>query len=291
MRTLAALWSPIVVAAAFAVAQEGEPAAEQRPITFELVEIENLLNVFKASYANPKQPEEDAVSVLENLRKAYGFLDGKGEAATKEELKLKDRIVDTVARGLKVKKRDHVNQECAKTLGEIGAKAGAKPLLDWLEKVVLEARSPNPIFLEYGLQALARIGDESPATLELLVSYGTGRHADPGVVTEVMKAIPNWRKLSPKNRKELFDRLHQYVGAVYADKKNPERFDKIKDTAMDMLTELAGETQKFPDPPAATKWWSENKKKEWSEYVGRPFRKQQAEAKKEEDEKKDGGKP
>lgn len=289
MRTLRALWPVLALAVLPATAQEAAP--QQPAITFDLAEIENFLNVFKTTYANAKMPEEDAVSVLENLKKAYRFLDEKGDAASKEELKLKDRIVDTVARGLKAKKRDHVNQECAKALGDMGAKAGAKPLLDWMDKVVLEARSPNPVFLEYGFKALARIGDESQATLDLLVSYGSGRHVDPGVAPEVMKAIPDWRRLSPKNRKELFDRLSQSVSSVYNDKKNPERYEKISDVAMEMLTELAGESQRFADPIAAMKWWGEHRKKEWPEFVGRPFRKKEAEAKKEGEEKKEDGKP
>jgi len=277
-----------------------EPAASTAPkppeVTFTTVEIEGYLNSFKGTYKNAKLPQEDAVSLLDSLKKAYRFLADKGDQLTKDEAKLKQRIVDTVAKGLQVKNRDHVSQECAKALGELGDPAGAKPVAEWLDKVVLDSRTPNPVFLEYGFQALAYIGVEDPAILDdLIISYGTGRHTDPGVATEVMKAVPNWRHLSGKNRKALFDRLNQYVGSVYNDRKNPERFDRIKDTALDMLTALAGEAQKFPDPPAVTKWWSENKKANWADYVGRPFQPKPADPKDKpagkegEGEKKEGG--
>jgi len=282
MRARSALFCLVVLGAVPRLAagegEEGKPAEEPKPaeeVVFSEVEIENFLNTFKISYNDPKQPEEDVSPVLENLKKAYKSLEAKGEAATKDEQKLLRKIVDMVAKGLKARKRDLVVQECAKTLGDLGSKEGAKPLVAWLDKVVLDERTPSPVMVECGFRALGQIGDEDPGTIELLIAYGTGKHADQTVASEVLKQIVDWRHLSGKNRKDIFDRVLQFMNGAFADKKNRERYQRVKDTGLEALTELAMGGVKFLDPsgvPDAVKWWSENKKGNWEDYVGKPYR-------------------
>ncbi len=277
MRAHLPLLSVLLLASVLPVLGQGEGEQPKPPeeVTFTLVEIENFLNTFKLTYNNPKQPEEDATPYLENLKKAYLALEAKGDAATKEEEKIKDRIVDMVAKGLKARNRNLVTQECAKTLGELGSKDGVKALVAWLDKVVLDPRTPNPIWVEYGFRSLAQIGDEDPATMDLVISYACGKHSDLSVASEVMKQVIDWRKLSGKNRKELFNRMLQFMSSVFADKKNKERYERVKETGLEALSELAIGGVKFIHPsgvPDAVKWWGENKKSNWEDYVGKAAR-------------------
>ncbi|MFB3065034.1 MAG: hypothetical protein ACE10D_00840, partial [Planctomycetota bacterium] len=86
-------------------------------ITFTVEEVDQWLYQFKTTYKDKKAPEEDAISVIENLIKAYQYLHGKGDQESKDEKKARKKIVDQLAKGLKARKRPQVTTECAKGLG------------------------------------------------------------------------------------------------------------------------------------------------------------------------------
>ena len=90
-----------------AILLAGTVASAQELTPYTVAEIEDFLAVFKANYKNKKQPQDDAVSVLDNLMNAHKYIasrQAKGEAS-KEELKTKKKIVKFVALGLKARKR------------------------------------------------------------------------------------------------------------------------------------------------------------------------------------------
>ena len=100
----------ILLAGVFASAQELTP--------YSVEEVEDFLGVFKTNYKNKKMPQDDAVSVLENLLNAHKYIasrQAKGEAS-KDEIKAKKKIVKYVALGLKARKRELVTLTCAKVL-------------------------------------------------------------------------------------------------------------------------------------------------------------------------------
>ena len=109
----------------------GTIASAQELTPYSLEEIDQLLGVFKKSYKNKKAPEDDPVAVLEDLQKAHQYVSmrEKKNEATKEELKAKTKIVKMIALGLKARKRELVTLKCARVLGVLGDKDGAKPLL------------------------------------------------------------------------------------------------------------------------------------------------------------------
>ncbi|MGH7163817.1 MAG: hypothetical protein ACREID_10070 [Planctomycetota bacterium] len=261
--------------------------------TYTLEEIARLIDAFHNSYNDKKQPEEDATSILQDLQNACKYIDSKGDQATKDELKLKKQVVAEVARGLKARNRPVVTGACAKALGLIGDKSTSRDLAGWLENVVLDAKNPHPQWLEWGFVSLALIGEEDANTLKLFISYAQGRHPDDSVPSIVITAIPQWRRLNPKNRKELFEKVYMYVSGLYGNSKKAgadgraakEQYDRVKDSGLATLSALAGVSSPFAEPEKVHEWWDENKKGRWEEYVGLQFR----EKKKEEPKKKEEG--
>jgi len=273
-------------------------AQDKELIKYSAVEIGDLLANFKATYKNSKVPEEDAQNVLVGLKDAYLYLDSKGEDLTKEEEKLKGQIVKMVSKGLAARKRPRVNVECARALGTMGDEDAARPLQKWMEDTVLDAKSPNSDWVEYGFRSMAWVGSTKTKTLDFIRSYATGKHPDTNVAAQGLMAMSEWRDLPGKARKEWFNKVNQYLGGLYSlmrgtdQKKKGEaeaKYNAVKDNGLRTLTLLAGIDTPFADPDAATKWWNDGaKKKKWEDYVGPRFRKkaEKKAAEKPEDAKK-----
>lgn len=273
----------ILLAGTFASAQELTP--------YTVAEIEQYLSVFKTNYKNKKAPQDDAVSILDNLLNAHKYLvskEAKGEA-TKEQLKAKKKIVKFVALGLKARKRELVTLKCAQVLGEMGDKDGAKPLLRWMDSTVLDAKSANPNFVEAGFQSIARIGGEDKTTLDFVLKNASGRgHQDVGVASHALKACYVWRSLSGKNRQEFFKKISGWLGGLWSLKNGTDqkkrggaekKYNIVKSEGLKALTELAGSKKAFRNPAEALLWWKDNKKRKWEPYVGVDFRKGGAQGK------------
>ena len=233
--------------------------------------------------------------MLVGLKDAYLYLNSKGDEATKEETKLKSSIVNLVAKGLKARKRPRVNVECARALGAMGDRGAAKPLLKWMEDTVLDSKSPNSDWVEYGFRSMAWVGGTKGKTLDFVRSQATGKHPDTNVASQGLMAMIEWRALPGKTRKEWFNKVNQYLGGLSSlmrgtdQKKKGEaeaKYNTVKDNGLKALTALAGIDTPFADPEAALKWWNGGaKKKKWEEYVGPRSRKKAAPAKPEDTKK------
>ena len=264
----------------------------QDGVSYTAEEIKNLISQFKSLAKDRKQPEDDAITSLGELVQAYEYLGKRGDEATKDEKKLEKSIIDSLAWGLKRRKRPQVNLECAKALGRLADKGGNKALVRWMDGTVLDVKTPNPEWVEYGFMALASIGDEGSA-LELIFDYGPmGRHVDYSVADKALGAIPYWKKLSAKNRKELYKKVLMQIQSLDSGRRQSgnrqrtyqERYDRVKINAFKVLQELAGEAKPFADVKKATEWWKTNKGGKWQDYVGLNHRKKAAKPK--EDDKK-----
>jgi len=277
MKSLLVLALPLlVITAAFAQSEEGiTPYAED--------EVENYLNTFRKIYKDRAQPEEDAVSLIENLVKAYRYL-GTAPETIKSPEKLQEKIVKVIAQGLKARNRPLVNMECAKALGEMGSEEGVRPLVQWMDGVVLDAKSPHPQWVEYGFAALAKIGSDDRGSMDLLESYGTGKHMEITVASHAITAIGNWKFLSGKDRKELFEKVHGYLSGLWSSwkggdpKKRAEferRYKAVEDSGLKTLTLLAGVEEQFADPTVVQEWWNEHKRDRWEDYVPPELRKKE----------------
>jgi hypothetical protein len=269
-------------------------AQQEELVPYSIVEAENLMANFKALYKNKKTPEEDAVNALTGLVDAYRYFKSKGEEATKDEQKAMEDIVKYVSRGLSARNRPRVNVECARALGTMGDEEGAKPLLKWMDRVVLDAKAPNSGWVEYGFRSMAWIGATDAATMDFVRSYATGKHNDINVAAQALMATYEWRDLPGKERKESFNKIQQYLGGLHSlmrgtdVKKRGEaeqKYNTVKDNGLKALHLLSGETEAFADPDVAFQWWKENKKRRWDDYVGPRFRKKEAEKKPEEPKK------
>lgn len=290
MRILLAL--TLVLFAGRLAAARPEEAGGQAATAYTPEEIERYLGTFNATYKDRKQPEEDAISVLADLHKAYHFLDTleKEGKSTPDTEKLKKRIVTDVIKGLKARERPLVTLECVKTLGDMGDRRASKDLLSWLDKPVLDSKSPNPQWVEEGFKALAYTGEDDDATIKFVIGYATGKHVDETVPGLVLGAIPEWRHLDGKVRKELFERVLGYVGGLHSMQnkggaegaKAKERYERVKENGMRALTLLSGSETPLKDPVGAREWFSEHKKGFWEDYVGPKFRAKPEEKKPEE---------
>ncbi|MHC4547443.1 MAG: hypothetical protein ACYTEZ_01590 [Planctomycetota bacterium] len=269
----------------------GPARAQDKELTaYSVAEIEGLLQTFKQTYKNRKTPEEDAISALADLKKAYRYIAWKGDDATKEEQKAQQKIVTLVARkGLFVKKRPLVALECARVLGEIGDPDAGPDLRKWMERI-LDEKAVNTQWVEYGFQSLAWIGPQDSRTLDFVLSYATkGKHSDIGVASQAIKACYQWRRLDGKMRKQFFNKITGYVGGLYSNMRGGEakyratyeqRYNAVKSDALAALKELAGDGTVFTNPQEAQTWWNENKKRKWEEYIGPRFRKRKKAASK-----------
>jgi hypothetical protein len=284
---------PLLFAFALPALAQGAAKEEITPYTVE--EIENYLAVFKSQYSKKKIPQEDAIAALQNLRKGYLFLDSKGDQATKDDAKLKEKIIKHIALGLKAKDRDMVSWECAKALGALADPDGQKPLLTWMEDVVLDAKNPPIQSVEAGFLALAMIGSEDKATMDMLESYATGKHQDYAVASHALKAVSEWKHLDGKMRKEFFEKISQSLLGLYSNWKGgdvktkgvyEQRYNTVKENGLITLRELAGDGTNFLDPQTATDWYRENKKRKWDDYAAPRLRKKEAPKPAEGDEKK-----
>jgi len=283
------------------------PAQETELTPYTVAEVENLITSFKQTYKNRKTPQEDAVSTLANLKKAYFYMvrtRPEGEEVPKDEEDAAEDIVKLIARrGLFVRKRPLVSLECARVLGEIGSMDAAKYLRKWLDKVIDE-KNPHPQLVEYGFQSLAWIGPQDNSSLDLVIkSAMPGKHPDIGVTNQAMRAVWQYRELDGRMRKEFFNKVLSYIGGVYSKYKGgdakeratyEQRYNAIKENGLKAL-ELLGDGTRFPDPPAALEWWNDNKKRRWEPYYGpREKARRAAAAKAQEAAKKDdkeGDKP
>jgi hypothetical protein len=258
--------------------------AEDKDLTaYSLVEIDGLLQSFKQTYKNKKAPEEDAISAIIDLKKAYRYLASKGAEITKEEEKAQKNIIGMIAKkGLFVKKRPQVALECARVLGEIGDMSASGYVRKWMEKV-LDQKSPNASWVEYGFQSLAWIGAEDSRTIDLMLDYATkGKHSETQVTAYAMKAVSEWRHLDRRVRKLFFNKINMYVGSLYSSMRGgdakkravyEQRYNAVKNDALATLKALAGDGTTFKSPEEAQTWWNNNKKRKWEDYVGPRFRK------------------
>ncbi len=268
----------LVLCGAAAVAQE----AKEEVVDYSVPDIEKYLSMFKSDFGKKKVPQEDVIATLQNLVKAHKFLASKGEAATKDDVKLGKKIVKQIAAGLKAKDREMVSYECAKALGTLADPEGQRPLLSWMEDVVLEDKAPPMQSVEAGFLALARIGGTDSATLDVLRAYATGKHTDAAVASGALKAVIEWRQIDANDRKEFFEKILGYLASLYSGMKGGEaktrgvfeqRYNTVKESGLAALAQLAGDGTTFAEPAAATKWMNDNKKKKWEDYVGVGFRK------------------
>jgi hypothetical protein len=255
--------------------------AQEGGISYTNEEIKNLTSQFKSLAKDRKQPEDDAITSLGELVQAYEFLGKKGDQATKDEQKVQKSIIDAMAWGLKRRKRPQVNLECAKALGRLGDKGGTKALVKWMDGTVLDSKTPNPEWVEYGFMALANIGDEG-AALDLIYDYGPkARHIDYSVADKALGAVPYWKKLSAKNRKELYNKILMQIQSLDSGRRQggnkqrimQERFDRVKINGFKALQELAGESKPFANVTKATDWWKTNKGGKWQDFIGLNHRK------------------
>lgn len=258
---------------------------------YSIAEIDGFMGSFKRDSKNKKTPEADANTSAIELGKAYKYLrhkEEKGEA-TPDEIKYKTKIVKAIAAGLKLRGRPLVTLQCAQTLGEIGDMGAAKPLAKWMENVVLDAKSPNPQWVEYGFVAMARIGAQDSSSIDLVVKYAGGKHPDTSVAPLAMKAAYHWRELSGKNRRLLYDKILQNLQGQWSLSRGSDakkrgaaekRYNLMKAEGLKALFELSGHDKAFKDPSEATEFWKLYKRKKWEPYVGVEFRAQKAPAKK-----------
>lgn len=278
---------------------EGEAKPQAEELSFEDQEIVNFLDTFDQTYRNKDLPQDDAVATLANLKNAYLFLKSKGDQLTKEQVKLKKDIVDHVKKGLTAKKRQLVNVECAKVLGELGDRDGAGPLVKWLEGV-LEEKNPQPQSVEYGFLSLAYIGNDDKASLEFVLDYATkGKHPDNTVAANAIKACYQWRELDAKTRKEFFDKICMFLEGLHSGMTGGDpkrrgtyetRYKAVEADGKDALRELGDGTTNWDEPRKARAWFNENKKQKWEKYTGPHFRKAPAAPAGDTKEKeKDGG--
>jgi len=259
------------------------PAEDKELTAYSLPEIDGLMQSFRQTYKKKDAPQEDAISSVIDLKKAYRYLASKGEAATKEEQKAQKNIILLIAKkGLFVRDRPQVALECARVLGEIGDQAAAPHMRKWMEKV-LDQKSPNASWVEYGFQSLAWIGAQDSRTLDLMLDYATkGKHPEPQVTSYAIKACYQWRHLAAKDRKNFFNKINMYVGGLYSSMRGgdankrvvyEQRYNAVKNDAMAALKELAGDGTTFKNPAEAQTWWNNNKKRKWADYTGPRFRK------------------
>ena len=274
-----------LLALSVAVLATPRARAEEELIAYSVVEAQSLLDNFKATYKSSKSPEEDAINSLTGLVDAYRYLNSKGEEATKDEQKMKKAIIKMVAKGLNARNRPRVNVECARALGKMGDEQGAKPLLKWMDGTVLDMKSPNAGWVEYGFRSMAWIGSSDRGTLDFVRSYATGKHVDITVASHALMAMEQWKSLPGKTRKEYFIKVQQYMGGLWSLKNGSDakkrgeaeqKYNTIKDNGLKVLHQLSGNDKPFADPNEAFLWLKENKKKKWTEYVGPKFRKKAA---------------
>jgi hypothetical protein len=260
--------------------KEGDPKPAEG-VTFTEQEIQNLLATFDQTYKNKALPEDDAITTLANLKNAYNFLRSKGKDATKEQLKLKDDIIDRVKKGLGARNRQRVNLASAQALGELGDPAGAATLLKWLENE-LDEKTLRPQAVEYGFLSLAWIGPQDKGSLEFVLDYATkGKHQDSTVAAQAIKACAQWRELDGNTRKEFFDKITMYMQGLYGKWKGgdpktkatyEQRYKAVETDGLDALRELSTDGTKFDEPQKARDWFNENKRQKWEKYVGPRFR-------------------
>ncbi|MHC4959776.1 MAG: hypothetical protein ACYTGN_15545 [Planctomycetota bacterium] len=266
-------------------------SAQEELTPYSLQEIDGFLGSFKRDAKNKKTPEADANTSAIELGKAYKYLvskEKKGEASG-DEIKYKTKIVKAIGAGLKLRKRPLVTLQCAQTLGEIGDMDAAKPLAKWMENTVLDAKSPNPQWVEYGFVAMARIGSQDSSTIDLIVKYAGGKHPDTSVAPLAMKAAYHWRALSGKNRRLLYDKILQHLQGQWSLSRGSDakkrggaekRYNLMKAEGLEALFQLSGHDKKFKDPAEANEFWKLYKRKKWQPYVGVEFRVKKAPAKK-----------
>jgi len=253
MRHAIALFAlPVLLSSAFAQEKEEEL------VPYSIAEAESLMDNFKSLYRSRKTPEEDAINVLKGLVDAYRYFDSKSEEElTKDEEKAKRNIVKMVSRGLSARDRPRVNVECARALGTMGDEDGAKPLMKWMDKVVLDAKAPNSQWVEDGFLSMAWIGADDASTLDFVRGYATGKHLDINVAAQAMRAAYEWRALDGKERKEFFKKIYQYLGGLHSAMRGSDakkrgdaeqKYNAVKDSGLKALWLLSGLEKPFNNP-------------------------------------------
>ncbi|MDH3591495.1 MAG: hypothetical protein OER88_06435 [Planctomycetota bacterium] len=279
-------------------------AQDKQELTpYSVVETDAFIEAFKRSYNKKGVPEDDANSVLADLKNAYRYFESKGEGKSKDEGKAQQRIVKMITKGLKARKRPRVTLECVRVLGEIGDAAASKDVARWLEKA-LDEKSIIPEWIEYGFKSMAWIGVSDKRSLDLVIKYGTGKHTDESVSGFALAAAYEYKTLKGKTRKDTFKTLAGWMQGTYSSAKGGDpkkratyekRYDAAKTNGLKALNELA--TYQLTDPPTAfkdpheaMKWFKTMKNKRWPDYVGPRFRTKAKAAPKDGAKPKDGDK-
>jgi len=260
----------------------GSVRAQDGVTAYSATEVDNLIKVFKQTYKKTKVPQEDAIAVLEDLKKAYRYLIGKADQ-TKDDEKLAKSIVQTVVKGLNAgPKRTMVMMECSRVLGELGDEDAAKPLSRWMEKTVLDMKDPPTQLVEFGFQSMAWVGATDTSTIDLLRAYATGKHLDPTVASHALNACYQWKLIKAKDRKMLCEKIIGYLAGLQANSRGgdpkkrgafEQKYNTVKEAGLNAAWALSGSETKFEDAEKAMEWWQENKKRvKWEDYVGPKFR-------------------
>jgi hypothetical protein len=261
-------------------------------VPYSTEEVEDLIETFLQTYRDKDVPEGDAVSVLADLKKAWSYLESKGEDKSRKEERLQRKTISLVIeRGLFVRNRPWVSLKCVRILGELGVAEADKDLRKWLEKT-LDEKSPDLRCVECGFQSLAWIGAEDSESLDLAIDYASkGKHRDAGVASLALRACYEWRHLEPKVREELFEGVLDHLLDLWGKMKSgdakqrashEERYNMVKAEGLRCLEELAGDGSKFANPLEADVWKKAHKKMKWEPYTGPRFRAK---------EKRDGNAP
>jgi hypothetical protein len=272
----------LLAAGAVALGQD----REEDLVPYSSEEVENLIETFLHTYKDKDVPEGDALSVLANLKKAWRYLESRGEDKTKDEEKLQRKVISLISeRGLFVRKRPSVSLECARILGELGAAAADEDLRKWLERV-LDEKLPALRRVECGFQSLAWIGAQDGESLDLVLDYASkGKHRDSGVASLALRACYEWRHLEPRVREEFFGEIVDYLLGLWGGMgrgdfdertKHEERYSAVRDEGLRCLEQLAGDGSKFANPLEADEWRKDHEKMKWQAYTGPRFRAKKA---------------
>jgi len=265
---------------------QGKTTEELTP--YSVKEIEQYLDSFKSSYRKRDVPEEDAVAILTNFEKAYRYLESKGEDITKEEEDAKEDIVKMISRGLRARRRPTVTAECARTLGRLADPEAGRAVMRWMSRV-LDEKEANPLWVEYGFIALARIGGKKDRRIQDMILKEALRGKDTTIQSQAYRAAYLYRELDGRVRKEWFEKMVRRVNGLYTQSVSGDpkqrgvyekRYNEIKQHALKALNELSPPETNWDSPGQAYDWFQENKRGRWSDYAGIDFRKKDKEKKK-----------
>jgi len=150
-------------------------------------------------------------------------------------------------------------------LGELGAVAGAKPVLGILDRA-LKAKEPSVDVYGSCLRALKKLADPKPGTVKALEDLLKHRMDD--VAGKAADAMSGYKEAPGKIRRELLEELIKGTEGLFSAAKDPKngaqvrRWNIIQGNVVIALNALSG--QAFKNPEEARKWFNDHKKdKSW----------------------------